>query len=151
MFEFLDAIGAIMGSAGFGAITGGIFGWLNRREDRKAREKDQAHERSMISLRANAGEQLANANAFYESQKTKSAAGDFIRAIVRPVITACLMWLTFDIMTQIDALTGGLKEVLPPEMIVDMYRDIVLNIICLTTTAVSWWFASRGTAITNKK
>lgn len=146
----LEALMTIMSSSGVGAITGGIFGWLNRREDRKARQADQEHERSMVGLKANADTQASEARAFEASQKTISKVGDAIKSAVRPVITGALLYMTWGILQELESLTGGISS-LPPDQAVALYRDITLNIISLTATAVSWWFASRPTSITKKQ
>lgn len=145
----LEALMTIMSSSGVGAITGGIFGWLNRREDRKARQADQEHERAMVGLKANADTQASEARAFEVSQKTISRVGDAIKSAVRPVITGALLYMTWGILQELEGLTGGISS-LPADRAVALYRDITLNIISLTATAVSWWFASRPTSITRK-
>lgn len=146
----LEALMTIMSSSGVGAITGGIFGWLNRREDRKTRQSDQEHERSMVGLKADADTQASEARAFEESQKTISKFGDAIKSAVRPIITGALLYMTWGILQELEGLTGGISS-LPPEQAAALYRDITLNIISLTATAVSWWFASRPTSITKKR
>lgn len=146
----LEALMTIMSSSGVGAITGGIFGWLNRREDRKARQADQEHERSMVGLKADAETQQSEARAFETSQKTISKFGDAVKSMIRPLITGALLYMTWGILQELESLTGGISS-LPPEQALALYRDITLNIISLTATAVSWWFASRPTAITRKR
>lgn len=142
----IESFLAIMTSSGFGALTGGFFGWLNRREDRKSREADQIHAEKMIGLKANAEEQVSEARAFEESQKTKSAVGDAIKSAVRPVVTGCLLYMTYDIYTQLSVKLGGL-DALPATEQAELYQAIVLNIICLASTATSWWFAARPSSI----
>jgi len=142
----LDALMTIMSSSGVGAITGGIFGWLNRREDRKTRKADQDHERSMIGLQSEANVKENEADAFVESQKTLSRVGGAIKSAVRPVITGALLYMTYGILVQLETITGGIP-MLPATESAKLYRDIVLNIISLTATAVSWWFASRPSSI----
>lgn len=143
----IESLLAIMTSSGFGAVTGGIFGWLNRREDRKAREKDQAFKIAHIKATSAAEVSNSEADAFKESQITKSTLGDIIKSAVRPVITGYLMYMVYLIYGQLEQLTGGISA-LPAAEVVDLYRAIVLNILCLASMAVSWWFASRPTAIT---
>lgn len=142
----LESLMTIMSSSGVGAITGGFFGWLNRREDRKTREKDQAFELSRMDKQAAIEVQSLEAEAFTESQKTLSKFADAVKSLVRPVITGFLLWMVYGIFIQLETLTGGLGT-LPADEIASLYRVIVLNIISLTATAVSWWFASRPTGI----
>lgn len=146
----LEALMTIMSSSGVGAITGGIFGWLNKREDRKARKSDQEYELKRIEAQSGADTQASEARAFEESQKTVSAVGGAVKSAVRPIITGMLLYMVYSIMTELETLTGGIHTFQPEEM-VKLYRDITLNIISLTATAVSWWFASRPSAITRKE
>ena len=141
----IDALMTIMSSSGVGAITGGFFGWLGKREDRKVRAIDQEHEYRMIGAQTDSSVITSEALAFEKSQETKSSFGDFIKSAVRPVITGCLMYMTYEIMVSLDHLTGGIES-FDPELAMQLYRDICLNIISLCATAVSWWFASRSSA-----
>jgi len=142
----LEALMTIMSSSGVGAITGGIFGWLNRREDRKIRQADQAFELQRLEAQSKVNIQTSEAKAFEESQKTVSRVGDAIKSAVRPLITGALLFLTYGILMELKQITGGLSS-LPVEQTVGLYRDITLNIISLTATAVSWWFASRPSSV----
>ena len=142
----IESLIAIFSSSGVGAITGGIFGWLNRREDRKIRLADQEHERSMVGLKSAAEVKSSEARAFEESQKTLSKFGDAVKSAVRPIVTACLMYMTYEILISLEKLVGGLTT-LPPEDAVSLYKQITLSIISLTSMAISWWFASRPTGI----
>jgi hypothetical protein len=145
----IEALMTIMSSSGIGAITGGVFGWLNRREDRKMRKSDQEHEIQLIGVQTDAETQTSEARAFESSQKTISKVGDAIKSAVRPVITGALLYMTWGILQELERLTGGISN-LPSEVAASLYRDITLNIISLTAVAVSWWFASRPSSITRK-
>lgn len=142
----IEALMTVMTSSGFGAITGGIFGWLNRKEDRKARQSDQIFELKRMAAQSQADTQTSEARAFEQSQVTKSKLGDAIKSAVRPVITGLLLFMTYQILTSLESITGGIES-LPEEEAIRLYRDITLNIISLTAMSVSWWFASRPTAI----
>ncbi len=142
----LEALMAIMSSSGVGAITGGLFGWLNRREDRKARESDQKFELKRIDAQSTADTGASEARAFEESQKTVSSVGGAIKSAVRPLITSALLFMTYNILIELETITGGIAS-LPSDQAAALYRDITLNIISLTATAVSWWFASRPSSV----
>ena len=144
--KMLEALMTIMSSSGVGAITGGIFGWLNRREDRKMRQADQEFELKRLTAQSQADVQSSEARAFEESQKTTSAIGGAIKSAVRPVITGALLYMTYGILMELETMTGGLSS-LPADQTAKLYRDITLNIISLTATAVSWWFASRPSSV----
>lgn len=133
-------------SAAGGSIIGGVFGWLNRREDAKTRKVDQDHEFRMIGANSKAGEVVANAQAFVESQKTVSKLGGAIKSAFRPLLTSVLMYMVYRILVSLETLTGGL-EALPDDMVLSLYREIILNLVSLTATAINWWFASRPTGV----
>jgi hypothetical protein len=146
----LEAMLAVMSSSGVGSLIGGFFGWLSRREDRKTRQADQEHERAMVALRTEAGVQLSEADAFLESQRTISRFADVLKSLVRPAITAVLLAMLAHIMLQLEIITGGVAA-FPPEEAARLYREIIPNIIGLTATAVSWWFASRPSSMRQRK
>lgn len=141
MIEALMTIG--------GSVVGGLFGWLNRKEDAKARRDDQIFELKRMSIAAKAEVEANDAKAFYESQKTTSPIADIIKSIVRPIITGCFMFMLFKVMTQLELLTGGIESFSASERL-ELYRIIVLNIVSLTATIISWWFSSRPTSIKGK-
>jgi hypothetical protein len=144
--EWLDGLMTIMSSSGVGAITGGLFGWLNRREDRKLRRADQEFELNRIQAQSSADTTAIEARAFEVSQVTKSKFGDAIKSAVRPIITGALLYMTYRILIELEKITGGISS-LPPAEAAELYRGITLNIISLTATAVSWWFASRPSSV----
>ena len=142
----IEALVTIMSSSGVGAITGGIFGWLNRREDRKMRHSDQQFELDRVRAQSQADVETADAVAFKDSQKPISQIGEAIKSAVRPVITGFLLYMTYSILIELERITGGVSS-LPADEAYKLYRDITLNIISLTATAVSWWFASRPSSV----
>lgn len=142
MFETLATV---LASSGAGSIIGGVFGLLGRKEERKAKEVDHKFKLESMRLGGNLAIEATDSQAFLESQKTLSRFGDAIKSAVRPLITGVLLWQVYIILTSLDAITGGL-EALPADLAIDLYRDIVLNIISLTACAVNWWFAARGTS-----
>jgi len=144
----MEALVSILSSSGVGTVIGGIFGFLNKREDRKIRQQEQEYELKRIQAQSHAETATADARAFEESQKTVGAVSGAVKSLVRPVITAALLYMVYNILMQLEALTGGIAQ-FPPEDAARLYRDIVLNIISLTATAVSWWFASRPANIPN--
>lgn len=139
----------IMSSSGIGAITGGIFGWLNRREDRKMHESNQQFELQRLERQSQADTATSEARAFEESQKTISKFADGVKSAVRPLITGVLMFMMWGILQELERMTGGISS-LPPEQAVKLYREVTLNIISLTATAVSWWFASRPSSMVRR-
>lgn len=138
----MEALLQIIASSGFGSIVGGLFGWLNRKEDAKMEIQRLSNQRSMVSLQSKAESAKYDSMAFMESQKTLSKFGDAVKSFVRPLITGVLLYMCYRIFISLESLTGGL-EALETAELYQLYRDIVLNIISLTATSVSWWFAAR--------
>lgn len=138
---------AIITSSTAGAITGGFFGWLNRREDRIVNAQNQTHELKMIQANANAGQQISEARAFEESQKTKGSFAGAIKSAVRPLITAILYWYVWQFILILQEVTGGLENV-DPLAALALYEIIMLSIVNLASMATSWWFASRPSGAT---
>ena len=98
--------------------------------------------RDRVGANANAAEMASEARAFEESQKTVGSVGSAIKSAVRPVITAVLLYQTYVILTGLESIVGGIEALGDGEAL-QLYRDIVLNIISLTATSVSWWFGAR--------
>lgn len=157
----MDMIMDIIGSAGFGTVVGGFFGWLGKREERENMKMKFNHEVSMLKAKTAAAAAAAKlsieqakvagslalekveAEAFVESQKVTSKWAEGIKSMVRPVILALLMWQTYTITQSLESINGGL-EGLPAEDVLGLYRIIVLSITGLTATAVGWYFAARS-------
>ncbi len=157
----MEFIMDILGSAGFGTLLGGVFGWLTKREERENMQMKFNHEVNMLKARTAATAAAAKltieqarvagtlavekveAEAFVASQKATSAWAEGIKSMVRPVILALLMWQTYMITESLESINGGL-EGLPDEDVLGLYRIIVLSITGLTATAVGWYFAARS-------
>ena len=133
---------AVITSSTVGGIVGGVFGWLNRREDRIVNAQNQTHELMMIKARANAGQQLSEAKAFEESQKTVGWFAAGIKSAIRPIITGVLYWYVWKFIVVLQDLTGGLESI-DPVAALALYEMIMLSIVNLASMATSWWFASR--------
>lgn len=150
----------LLGSAGFGSLLGGVFGFLSKIEERKNLQIQLAHEANMIAAKADAAVKLVNAGieeakvkgtlaveaieatAFEVSQKS-SKLGNTIKACVRPLILTALMYQTYMIFKSLERISGGLIMLNNTE-ILGLYKIVVLSITGLTATAVGWYFASRS-------
>ncbi len=151
----------VFGSAGFGSIIGGVFGWMGKREERKLLSEKNHHALSMLQAKTEATLQVAqmgidqakvagellvekiDAEAFNTSQKATSKFADTIKSLVRPVILGLLMFQTYQILTALETLTGGL-EAIPASDLIALYKIVVLSVTGLTATAVGWYFATRS-------
>ena len=140
-----DALVSVLASSGAGSIIGGVFGLLGRKEERRSREADHKFKLESMRLGGDIALETVDANSFLESQKTVSKFGDAIKSAVRPIITGVLLWTVYNITSNLETVTGGIES-LPPELALELYKEIVLNVICLTATAVNWWFAARGSS-----
>jgi len=139
----IEVITQLLGSSAVGSAVGGIFGWLNRKEERKERESERKFQIEMLQAKGNFEQLTADARAFEESQKTKSAWGDAVKSMVRPLITAAVMYQLYVILSNLETVTGGI-EALPAELSIQLYREIILNIISLSSTVICWWFSARS-------
>jgi len=151
----------ILGSAGFGTIIGGVFGFLGKREERKLLSEKNDHALSMVKAKTDAAIAVAKisieeakvagelmvekieAQAFTASQTSSSPFADTVKSFVRPVILALLMYQTYKILSSLEVLTGGL-ETLPSIEIIGLYKVVILSVTGLTSTAVGWYFATRS-------
>jgi hypothetical protein len=138
---------AVMTSSTAGGIVGGVFGWLNRREDRIVNIQNQAHELKLIQAGANAGQQTSEARAFEESQKTKGSFAGAIKSAIRPIITGILYWYVWQFILILQGVIGTLTTI-DPAAALALYELIMLSIVNLASMATSWWFASRPSGAT---
>ncbi len=69
---------------------------------------------------------------------------DFVRGLMRPAITAFVLWMFFSLYLEMSGLVGGM-EVLPMEAIVALYEKVVNGIIYLAISVTTWWFGDRAT------
>ena len=76
--------------------------------------------------------------------KTLLVLGDFIRASVRPALTAFLIYIVYDTRQEVEMIIdhAGMNKLSPQEAIT-IYGSIVEMILYLSSTAVTWWFGSR--------
>jgi len=175
----LETILGVLASPGLGAITGLFGGWMTKRENRKNKEMEFAHEEKManidkerdaadhahdialldkkselsltegqieadlIETKGDIEVDKSAADAFALSQVSKIPAMEYVKAAVRPTITAILLYYAWDIYATLTELTGGLDKI-DKAILVDLYVYVIHAIIYLAVTAVMWWFASRG-------
>ncbi len=156
-------VSAIAG--GLGAITGIIGNWLVKREERKTLiiEFDQQHkmailngeqqlqlassERKTLSIKGDVAIDTTEAQAFKDSLAVSAklvGVGfvDGIRGLMRPLITVFLLVMCSILAFNIHDLVGGLES-LTSNSVFQLYRDIIFQLLFLTSTAVTWWFGSR--------
>ncbi len=154
----------LFGSTVFGGLLGGVFGLLTKWQENKTLELKQNHEVTMIKAQTDAQIQLADkriegaqvegelkveaieAEAFKESQTDTKGKWGWIGAtakgIMRPLITACMVYMTYQIVEDLDTLVNGLDSIPEPELI-GLYKIVLLQILGLTGVCVGWWFSAR--------
>ena len=69
---------------------------------------------------------------------------DVIRGLVRPVLTAFLIWCIWDTRLEVKAIieAAGIATI-PIEQAISIYAAVVDAIIYIGTTACLWWFGTR--------
>ncbi len=169
----LEGLLTIASSSGLGAVIGAVGSWATKRENRKMKEIDNAHEERMAEIETQQMEMehnhalsladkqieqaqvegeiekdIAETNAFTESLKSQKILTnikfvDAIRFLMRPLITVYLLAMMSYLAYNIHMLVNGL-DALPISQIAALYTQIISQLMFLTTTAVTWWFGSRG-------
>lgn len=136
-----------------GSVVGGIFKFMERREDRAQTALTHAHELELQKLQiaardAETENELAIANAqtsreqllaSYAHDQSAGTGYNWVSAVlrlVRPVLTFALIGLTAAIYFQLntDAVIEGLA----------MKAYIINTIVYTTSAAVLWWFGDRA-------
>tara|TARA_R110000822_G_scaffold154105_5_gene293597 strand:- start:818 stop:1369 length:552 start_codon:yes stop_codon:yes gene_type:complete len=67
---------------------------------------------------------------------------DGVRGLMRPMITTYLLILMTYISYQINTIVGGVAG-LPVAKIWALYHELIIAIVFLTTTTITWWFGTR--------
>lgn len=167
-----DALGSILSGGATGLLGSALtmFGEMRKQKMVQAHEAEmerlaQASMKLEASLElerarteAQAAQDIEAAKAFtasYDHDKRAYLTGklgtfgrgamgtvDFLRGIVRPVVTFAMIWMVYKVYSRVDAIIGGL-EALPKDELVSIYNQIVLAIIYIGVTVVLWWFGTR--------
>ncbi len=156
----------LFGSAGFGALTGGIFGIFKSFQETRNLEIKQSHQVAMLTAQTDAQVRLADkqieankvqgelvveeqeVKAFTVSQAT-SSFGHAVKSIIRPLITGCLLYVSYKLTMQLNTLVGGLNSI-PAAELAAIYKVVILQIFGLTGMCVGWWFATRNSKDYNR-
>jgi hypothetical protein len=100
-----------------------------------------------IETEAEIAAEIQAGQAFKQSLKGQLLSSgnwlvDSIRGLMRPVITSYMLIIMSYIAYNISVMAGGF-DALPLGVILDLYQDIINQIMFLTVTCVTWWFGSR--------
>lgn len=169
----ITAILGLFTSSGFGALIGLFGSWLTKKEEAKAAKMKYEYEAKLAEIRKQEAEiefkyqvqlidkkidlaetegetqqEIANTEAFKESLKEqsriyKSVFVEALRGIMRPAITIYLLIIATIITVKIGGFIGGMKISLTFEEMLILYKEIIMQILFLTTTSITWWFGSR--------
>lgn len=148
-------------------VVGMIGGYLNKRQELKAIEVQNAHALAMESEKRQTATTLSqlkvqevdtagkwrvedqNAQSFSKSQESNSKASDIIKSIIRPIILACTGYVVYINMAaahKIVQRVGGL----PIEQVMALYTTQVISMISIFTMACGWYFGERTSKFTDK-
>lgn len=156
MFELLASVlsGGMTGI--IGSVVGGVFKFLDRREEAKAKAAEFQQEQALLRLQMEAGRaetenELAIAQAVTSREQLVSSyqhdmstgtgyrwvAG--VLRLVRPILTFALIGLTaaFYFTMESDAVIDGMQ----------LKAYIINTMVYTTSAAVLWWFGDRAMQI----
>ncbi len=142
-----------------GSAIGKYFDFQSKKLDIQLEQSRFEHEQALAQLQYTATVEVEDSKAFKEAQTNEPkqyytgteytptqrwfALGlDFLRGLVRPVLTGYLCVLTTLIYIKAERLLNG--NIILPGMALDLTTQIIQTILYLTTTCVCFWFGSRG-------
>lgn len=149
-----------------GSAIGKYFDFKNKKLDIQLEQSKFEHEQALAQLQYTAQVEVKDSEAFksaVESEPKKYYEGteytptqrwfalglDFVRGLVRPFLTIYLCVLTTFIYIKAARLLNG--DVILPGMAYGLINQIIQTILYLCTTAVCFWFGSRGTKAPKSK
>lgn len=168
----IETIVGLLTSSGIGSIVGVVGGWMTKVEERKNLKLKFEHEENMTNIQKDINKQdaeiklkildkgieqsvidgkikqdIADTEAFktgLEVQKIMTGIKwvDSIRMLMRPIITTYLLAISSVVSYNIYALVGGLNTLDPVELL-SIYKNIITQVMFLTTMSISWWFSAR--------
>lgn len=68
---------------------------------------------------------------------------DFLRGLARPLITYYLLFLATWITIALHSFIKGMEQAPGPDGMVALYNNVILAMLYLTVTVISWWFGDR--------
>lgn len=178
--SIISTLGDLLASGGVGAIVGAVGSYFAKREERKLlaekhqynladreldlreQEAEQSHAVAMADKKMELAEvegdiavDVADSSAFVESVKgssktTGSPVGDFVKGLMRPLITMYLLVIVSILGWKLHALIGGLTGLANDEVFA-LYNEIITSTIFLCMVSVTWWFGSRPHAKHSRK
>ena len=153
MFELIATVVSGGATGIVGSIVGGVFKWLDRREERREAADRRVHEIKLqemqIQVRAAETEsELAIIQAeSSRDQLMASYAHDSAAGPARPWVAAVLRLVRPTLTFVLIGLTAAIYFTLDTDGVVDglALKAYIINIIVYTTSAaVLWWFGDRA-------
>lgn len=149
--------GAVTGF--LGSIVNNIYAYKNKKLDIELEKNRFEHELALKKAIADATVEVEDSKAFKEAitsepqryytrtiltpvQTWFMLGLDFLRGLVRPVLTWYLCTLTTIIYFKAQHLLQG--DFILPNMAYDLVNQIINTVLYLTVTCVCFWFGSRG-------
>lgn len=149
--------GSVLGF--FGGVAGKFFDYKSKKLDLEMQQKQLENNLELARIGAAAKVEVEEVKAFDTSLKMepkKYSEGqlsnkqlwlmvivDFLRGIIRPLLTGYLCFLTTVLYYKANKLMS--LDLILPSMAYDINRMIIETILFLSVTTISWWFGSRAT------
>lgn len=129
------SLAEIIGQVAGGGLLGGIFAFLNAREERARMREANAHEIALLQVKTDAATAAGEAKAFAASHQ--SAAGEGMLAKLPDRTSTAQIWLALSV----EALRTCTRPLLTWGLVAAAYMKPELS--GMASLAVSWWFGSR--------
>lgn len=175
----LEEVIGVASSGGLGAIIGAVSGYFTRRQQAKLEESRFEHDQAMRKLDLQeakleqehalavadkqlelaeteaeiqaqvADSQLLESSILAASKSSGNSKVDALKGLMRPLITVFMLIVSTWLLAALWKKLGGL-EAFSTEELVSLFEYMVKQIVFLTVTAVTWWFASRPARLDKK-
>lgn len=158
------ASGGILGVVG--SVVGGVFKWLNAKEEKKERDAQRAHEVSLQQLQMQARreeteqelelvEQEGSWSGLSESIRSDSIAAanshkwvNDVRSLYRPFLTTGLIVLLYimfrDLMAALQDQNSYLGALFSEAEVHEIIKYVIYSVAFAATTSIVWWFGDRA-------
>lgn len=166
--EWLKDIIGVVGSAAsgglfgvLGALGGGVVKYFQEKQAQAFKKEEWAHEHATMRLQMEITSQQGSWDALKAGYDADANQGttykwvNAIKALYRPFLTSCLVFVTYQLFTDILAgLTGAdtsLNGIFTGPELKEILKYIVYSVVFSTSTAVVWWFCERAITPTGMK
>jgi hypothetical protein len=162
----IEILSALLSNGVLGSGIGVLGSYLTRRQEISTLKLQNEHDLKLTTLNlqhelsiadknlkqtfteGQIAQEIKETDAFIESmQVNKRSFGgiaDMIIGFTRPVLTMLVIILVAYIFYNVNLLVNGLQSLSQKDLL-DLYRQMILDIVFLANVAVGWWFGSRPT------